>query len=152
MKRILPAGVLLSVLVPSLASGQQGAPTIYQVGEGVAPPSLVKAVEPAYPPQARSAGVLGSVYVEAVVAEDGSVKDARVIQSRLWSSTAEAASRREAVTFLTAPEVTTLGLDERAVAAAEQWTFTAGTREGKPVPVRITMEVTFTPRRPKQAR
>ncbi len=35
-------------------------------------------------------------------------------------------------------------LDKQAIAALEQWEFKPGTREGKPVPVRVTIEMTFT--------
>ena len=36
-----------------------------------------------------------------------------------------------------------LGLDEQAVSAMKQWLFTPGLREGKPVAVRIQVEMTF---------
>jgi len=35
-------------------------------------------------------------------------------------------------------------LDAEAVAAAKQWRFLPGTKDGKPVPVSITLELTFT--------
>lgn len=39
------------------------------------------------------------------------------------------------------------GLDQQAINAARQWKFKPGTREGKPVPVEVTIEMTFTLRR-----
>ncbi len=37
-------------------------------------------------------------------------------------------------------------MDENAVAALKQWKFEPGQREGKPVAVRITVDMTFTVR------
>jgi periplasmic protein TonB len=36
------------------------------------------------------------------------------------------------------------GLDQQAINATRQWKFGAGTKDGKPVPVEITIEMTFT--------
>jgi TonB family protein len=44
---------------------------------------------------------------------------------------------------------TRYGLDEAAVRAASQWRFEPGRRDGKPVPVLITVEMTFALRDPK---
>jgi TonB family protein len=38
------------------------------------------------------------------------------------------------------------GLDGEAINAARQWQFLPATRLGKPVPIRVTIEVTFTVR------
>ena len=38
----------------------------------------------------------------------------------------------------------TYGLDEQAVAAAKRWEFKPGTKDGKPVAVRVTLEMSFT--------
>jgi outer membrane biosynthesis protein TonB len=35
-------------------------------------------------------------------------------------------------------------LDERAVLAARKWQFRSGTKDGKPVRVRVALELTFT--------
>jgi len=34
-------------------------------------------------------------------------------------------------------------LDAEAIAAARQWTFEPGTKDGKPVRVEVTLEMTF---------
>jgi periplasmic protein TonB len=34
-------------------------------------------------------------------------------------------------------------LDEQAIAAARQWRFVPGTKDGKPVPVQVSLEMTF---------
>jgi TonB family protein len=36
------------------------------------------------------------------------------------------------------------GLDQQAIDATRQWTFEPGTAKGKPVPVEVTIEMTFT--------
>jgi TonB family protein len=36
------------------------------------------------------------------------------------------------------------GLDEEAIKAAKQWKFAPGTRNGEPVPVMVSIELTFT--------
>ena len=59
--------------------------------------------------------------LEGVVQTDGSVAYAHVIRSL----------------------DPTFGLDEEALKAARQWRFAPGTRMGEPVPVVVTMDVTF---------
>ena len=39
---------------------------------------------------------------------------------------------------------TEYGLDKQAVAALSQWRFEPGLKDGKPVPVRVTVEMRFT--------
>ena len=39
---------------------------------------------------------------------------------------------------------TTFGLDGQAVLAAKQWVFNPGMKDGLPVAVRVTIEMTFT--------
>jgi TonB family protein len=41
---------------------------------------------------------------------------------------------------------TVYGLDDAAVEAAQQWRFTPGTLQGKPVKVLVTLELSFTVR------
>ena len=36
------------------------------------------------------------------------------------------------------------GLDDQAIKAIRQWTFEPGTKDGKPVAVRVEVEMTFT--------
>jgi TonB family protein len=38
----------------------------------------------------------------------------------------------------------TFGLDDQALSTVREWRFTPGIREGKPVPVVVTVELTFT--------
>jgi periplasmic protein TonB len=62
------------------------------------------------------------VLLEAVVKTDGTVDDVKVLRS------------------LDAK----FGLDQEAIKAAKLWRFQPGTRQGEPVPVVVTMELSFT--------
>ncbi len=84
-------------------------------------PRVVHAVKPVYTKEAMKAKLQGVVIVEVVVMPDGTVGDVRVVKSL----------DRE------------FGLDEAAIAAAKQWRFEPGTRQGKPVPVIVALEMTF---------
>ena len=89
------------------------------IGAGVSPPSIVTRVSPQNPPEARAEGLQGTVVLKAVVLEDGSIQVVGLTQG-LGS-----------------------GLDENAIRALEQWTFRPGTREDKPVKVRLNVEISF---------
>jgi periplasmic protein TonB len=94
----------------------------YQPGNGVTTPTLVREVKPQYTSDAMRAKVQGTVLVQCVVRPDGSVGDVQVLRSL----------------------DPTFGLDQEAIKAARQWRFRPGTRLGEPVPVQITIELTFT--------
>ena len=96
--------------------------TVYKPGDGVSLPKVVREVKPKYTPQAMEAKIQGSVWLECVVNELGDVSDVQVTRSL----------DKE------------YGLDEEAIAAARQWKFEPGRKDGKPVPVRVTIELTFT--------
>jgi len=64
--------------------------------------------------------VEGSVFLEVVVKADGTVDD------------------KVRVTKSLDPD-----LDQQAIKAAKQWTFKPGTIDGKPVPVSVSLELTF---------
>ena len=129
--------VSLLVLGSAVASGQQPA-TVYDQEDGVTLPVAIKVVQPTYTPQARTAGIVGFVMVEAVVLATGTVADVKVVRSELRPS-------QGAQKFLTPDEVTKLGLDKQALNAAKRSTFKPGTKGGKPVAVRILIEMKFTP-------
>jgi TonB family protein len=105
---------------PSEGFGQGASPG----GPGVTMPTLVERVAPKYTVDAMRAGIQGSVWIVCVVMPDGSVGDARVTRSL---------DRR-------------YGLDEEAIAAAKRWRFRAGRIDGKPVPVIVSIELTFSVR------
>ena len=98
---------------------------VYRAGNGVTLPVVVKEVKPAYTREAMQKKIQGSVWLEAVVTTKGDVGDIKVTRS------------------LDAE----YGLDQEAIAAAKQWKFKPGTRQGKPVPILVTIELTFTLRK-----
>jgi TonB family protein len=95
---------------------------IYRPGNGVSLPRLIHEVKPAYTADAMRAKIQGIVLLECVVRPDGSVTDIQVLRSL----------------------DPTFGLDQEAIKAARQWRFQPGTRMGQPVPVQVTIELTFT--------
>jgi periplasmic protein TonB len=89
---------------------------------GIEPPVVIKQVKPAYTTAALQARIQGAVLMDVVVLPDGSVGDVRIIRSL----------DREK------------GLDEEAIKAVKQWRFRPGTRLGRPIPVLVSVELTFT--------
>ena len=81
-------------------------------------PTKVRDVAPVYPTIARTAGVEGMVIIEAVIAVDGTVRDARVLRS---------------VTLL----------DHAALDAVKQWRYAPTRLNGVAVPVIVTVTVHF---------
>jgi len=92
---------------------------VFRMGGGVSAPQLIYRVEPEYTEEARKAKYQGTVVLYAVVDVDGLVRNVRIVRSL------------------------GLGLDEKAVEAVKQWKFKPGTKDGKPVPVAASIEVTF---------
>lgn len=107
---------LLSVALAGLVFA---APSAGQAAREVKP-RAIKEVKPQYTPEAMRAGVQGSVLLNCEVRADGTVGDVRVTKPL------------------------DRGLDEQAVKAVKQWRFKPGTLDGKPVPVRVSIEMTFT--------
>jgi len=109
-----------SGLGPGTGGGTGGG--FYRPGNGVSLPTLIREVKPAYTSDAMRAKVQGTVLVQCIVKQDGSVGDVEVLRSL----------------------DPTFGLDQEAIKAAKQWRFRPGTRLGEAVPVQITIELTFT--------
>ncbi len=122
MRPFLAVVAALSLASTSMAgSARQAAETpVYLAGGDVSAPVLVKQVKPQYTQEAMRARVQGVVTLECVVQPDGSVGEARVTKAL------------------------NPGLDEEALKAVRQWRFKPGLKDGKSVPVRITLEMTFT--------
>ena len=97
-------------------------PRNVHVGGDIKPPRKVVDVAPVYPSLARAAGVEGIVILEAVIAEDGTVRDVRVLRSVQL-------------------------LDDAAAEAVRQWRFTPTLLNGQPVSVVMTITVGFKLRR-----
>jgi TonB family protein len=109
-----------AMIAGALAIGPQTQEPPLKPGNGVTMPALVQEVKPSYTADAMKRGVTGVVMLEAVVEIDGSVGDVRVLKPLDDS------------------------LDGQAVAAVKKWQFKPGTREGKPVRVRVEVEMSFT--------
>jgi periplasmic protein TonB len=109
-----------SGLGPGFGGGTGGG--AYRPGNGVELPRVKREVRPNYTADAMRAKVQGAVLVECIVNPDGTVGDVQIVRSL----------------------DSTFGLDQEAIKAAKQWQFVPGTRFGQPVPVIVTIELTFT--------
>jgi len=85
-------------------------------------PRLLVEEKPRYTLAAMAAKIQGRVLLTAIVQADGTIDHIAVRRSL-------------------DPKY---GLDEEAVAAAQKWKFAPGTRDGEPVPVLVSIELTFT--------
>jgi TonB family protein len=108
--------------VESATGAQPTEPGVFRPGNGVTMPRLLHDVKPQYTSEAMQKRIQGMVLIECVVNTDGSVRDVKVVRSL------------DAL----------YGLDEQAIEAAKQWRFAPGTRNGQPVPVMVSLEMTFT--------
>jgi TonB family protein len=109
-----------SGLGPGSGGGTGGG--AYRPGSGIILPEVLKEVKPAYTAEAMRAKVQGVVWLECIVMSDGTVGDVKITKSL----------------------DSVFGLDQEAIKAARQWRFKPGMRMGAPVPVIITIELTFT--------
>jgi protein TonB len=108
---------------PTAPSSEAAPPiTVYEPGNGVSLPTVVREVQPSFTPQAVAARIQGAVLLTAVVLTDGTDGEVTVVRSL----------------------DTQYGLDAQAVSAARQWLFNPGQKDGVAVVVRVTMEFTFT--------
>jgi TonB family protein len=93
---------------------------IYNTDEGVTLPTVVKQVQPKYTTDALKDGIQGTVVLAVVVKDDGSIGDVSVEESLDQE------------------------LDQQAIEAMRQWEFKPGTKDGKPVAVRVRTQLRFT--------
>jgi protein TonB len=91
----------------------------FRPGSGIEPPRLLREVKAQYTDDARQRNVTGAVVLEIVIKADGTVGDVKILRG-LGS-----------------------GLDERAVGAVRNWSFTPARRRGSPVDVIVEVEVEF---------
>jgi TonB family protein len=106
----------------------------FEPGSGITNPLLVKEVKPNYTGDAMRAKLQGVVEMTAIVMPDGTVDPSRIRITRSLDAT--------------------FGLDQQAIIAVKQWRFRpgtcarrdgcSGTPFGQPVPVIVTVELTFT--------
>jgi TonB family protein len=127
--------VLVCVMAGAITSTLMALPLGWPVGEAAAHaqqavdgkdpdvtlPKVISEVKPKYTPEAIQAKIEGTVMMTAVVRTDGTPGDVEISKSL----------------------DTEYGLDNEAVAALSQWRFEPGLKDGKPVPVRVTIEMRF---------
>jgi len=92
---------------------------VFRVGGGVSAPRAIYAPDPEYSEEARKAKYQGVCVLSLIVGPDGKPRDIHVARSL------------------------GLGLDEKAIEAVNQWKFDPAQKDGKPVAVAISVEVTF---------
>jgi protein TonB len=113
--------MLLALALMAATAGSQGSSTLYKPGDGVSLPQVTKQVRADYTKEAMGNRIEGKVVLDVVVLSDGKVGDVKVSESL----------------------DSIYGLDKNAVAAMKQWEFKPGTKDGKPVTVRVSLEITF---------
>jgi periplasmic protein TonB len=89
-----------------------------RVGGNIRAPAKVRDVRPVYPAIAQASKVQGIVVIEATIGPDGRVRDTRVLRS-------------------------TPLLDDAALEAVRQWQYEPTLLNGEPVPVIMTVTVSF---------
>ncbi|MFZ2493931.1 MAG: M56 family metallopeptidase [Thermoanaerobaculia bacterium] len=94
-------------------------PGYERVGGDVKAPSIVSRVEPQFTEEARALRIAGIAIVEALIGEDGQVKDVKIVKDLPY------------------------GLGQAAADAIRQWTFTPATKDGKPIGVVFNLTVNF---------
>jgi TonB family protein len=92
---------------------------VKKVGGGVHAPFLRFSPDPDYNAVAKAMRFEGKIVLSGVVDRDGWMKQMQIVSP------------------------VGLGLDERGIAAAQTWRFDPATKDGKPVPVRIAIEINF---------
>ena len=117
MRTMLTVAALSVVLAGGGLAAQD---QVYEIGNGVRSPVLIKEVKPRYTEAALRRKVQGVVELTAVILKDGNVGDTTVKRSLDED------------------------LDQEAINAAKQWRFKPGTKDGEPVNVQVFIELTFT--------
>lgn len=92
---------------------------IYKPGGDVTPPAVISKVEPQYSDEARHAHWSGTILAIVVVDENGDIHDISI------------------------PNSPGMGLDEKVIEALHKWKLKPAELDGKPVPTRTKVEVTF---------
>jgi protein TonB len=119
----VPGGSMGGVLggVPGgVLGGTPGVEEPMRVGGEVKEPIEISRVKPQYPEAARKARMQGVVILEAIITKVGNVESVRVLRG-----------------------LNPL-LDNAAMRAVQQWKYKPATFNGRPVPVYLTVTVTFT--------
>jgi TonB family protein len=89
------------------------------IGKSVTPPVAVYTVNPKYSDEARSKNVQGTCLLQIIVDAKGITQNPRIVKPIGY------------------------GLDEMAIDAVKQYRFKPATKDGKPVPVYMTIAINF---------
>ncbi len=108
-------GLLLCALFLSVSASQPE--PVYELGKGVEPPRPVHQVSPEH--SSKGFRVSGTVLIGLVVSSHGEPGEVHVIRSLEKD------------------------VDQSAVDAVKQWRFEPATKDGKPVAVKISVEIRF---------
>jgi protein TonB len=92
---------------------------VFRVGGGVLAPRPIATPDPEYTDEARRAKYEGTCVLGMIVGPDGKPRDIRVQRG------------------------IGMGLDKKAIEAVQQWRFNPATKDGQPVAVQISVEVSF---------
>ena len=93
-------------------------PSVVRVGGSIREPRKKYDVRPVYPSAARASGAEGVVTIEAIIARDGTVAEARITSASSL-------------------------FDDSAIGAVRQWQLTPTLLNGMPVEVLMTVTVNF---------
>jgi Gram-negative bacterial TonB protein C-terminal len=102
----------------------------YHVGDGVSPPMVLYAPEPETTEESRQKHIGGTVFILAIVAEDGTTKDVHVVRS-----IGEDLSQQDKP--LAGP------LNGNAVKCVQRYRYKPARFKGKPVAVQISIQVSY---------
>ncbi|MBV8437695.1 MAG: energy transducer TonB [Silvibacterium sp.] len=92
---------------------------IMSVGGGVSAPQVIHAVDPDFTDEARRAKVQGVVSIQVIVDTHGNPQNIQVVRAL------------------------GMGLDQKAIEAVRQYKFRPAMYQGRPVPVRVVIDVNF---------
>jgi TonB family protein len=109
---------LIGCLGACLAGAQTDDETVYDLGPDVTPPRVVKQVNPRYPTD-HGVRAVGSVIIALVVSSKGIPRDPHVVKGLDQE------------------------LDASAVEAVKEWRFAPAEKSGKPIAVRVSVQIQF---------
>jgi TonB family protein len=91
---------------------------VYDLSPGIAPPRVIKQVNPQYSTK-RGVRVVGSVLIGLIVSSRGIPRDLHILKGL------------------------DKDVDQSALDAVQQWRFTPAQKDGKAIAVRISLEIAF---------
>ena len=118
LMRVMAVAMALMFVGSSALVVAQGQKPRVRVGGDTKEPKKLKDVAPAYPEDAKAAGVQGVVIIEAVIGTDGKILEAKVLRPVPM-------------------------LEKAALEAVQQWEYTPTLLNGEPVELIMTITVNF---------